>query len=70
MGFIAKLLGSTLGQIIVSAFRVFFPEKTAADVKVDVLQSEVDTLDAEAKAAANAPTSMEALIAKAKGHDL
>lgn len=44
----------------------FFPEKTAAEEKSDVLGQEVKILNAEAVAKANAPTKMEQLIALQK----
>ena len=40
----------------------FFPEKTAAEEKSDVLGQEVKILNAEAVAKANAPTKMSQLI--------
>ena len=70
MGILGKIAGFLFGAFFTSLKNIFFPQETAAYVKVDQLTEEVKTLNAEAQAAAAAPTSMEALIAEQKRGDV
>lgn len=46
------------------------PPKTAEGQRADTLQAEVEVLKSEAQAKADAPTSMEQLIAKQKAGEV